>query len=47
MYIMLLKVFSSSFSAVAACTLNWLMVHLSKNKDELLDATAPAVKCGQ
>ena len=47
MYIMLLKVSSSSFSAVTACTLNWLMVDLSQNKDELFDATGSALKCGQ
>ena len=43
----LVKVYSSSFSAVATCTFNWSMVALLQNKDELLDGIAPAFKCDQ
>ena len=37
MYIMLLKVYCSSFSAVAAAELNRPMIDLLRNKDEFLD----------
>ena len=43
-----LKVYRSSFSAVAACTFNWPMIDLLRNKDESLEEwTAPAFKCNQ
>ena len=38
---MLLKVHCSSFSAVSTGTLNWPMVDIFQNKDELLDGTVP------
>ena len=41
MYSMLLKVHCSSFSAVSTGTLNWPMVDIFQNKDELLDRTVP------
>ena len=47
MYIMLLKVYCSSFSAVAASSFNWPMIDLLRNKDEMLEWTIPAFKCDQ
>ena len=37
MYIMLLKVYFSLFSAVAAGTFDWAIIDLLKNKDESLE----------
>ena len=47
MYIILLMVYCSLYSAVAACTFNWTMASLIQNKDEMLDWTPPAFKCDQ
>ena len=47
MYIMLLKMYWSSFSAVAAGTFNLSMIDLLRNKDESLKWTVPAFKCDQ
>ena len=47
MYIMLLKMYCSSFSAVAASTFNWPMIEFIQNKVEMNDWTAPALKCDQ
>ena len=47
MYIRILKMYCSWFSAVAACTFNWLMIDLLQNKDESLKWTASAFKCDQ
>ena len=44
-YSMLLKVHCSSFSAVAACTFNWPIIDIFRNKDELREWTAPTFKC--
>ena len=44
---MLLKVYCSSFSAVANCTFNWPMVELLQNKNESLEGTAPTFKGDQ
>ena len=47
MYIMLLMVYCSLYSAVAACTFDWTMVSLIQNKDEMLDWIPPTFKCDQ
>ena len=49
MYIMLLKVYWSSFSAVVTCTtfFNRHIIDLLRNKDESLEWTAPTFKCDQ
>ena len=44
---MLLKVYCSSFSAVATCTFNWSMVDLLPNKNESLDGTTINKKKGK
>ena len=46
-YIVLLKVYWFSFSAVVACTFHWHMIDLLRNKDESLEWTAPTYKCDQ
>ena len=46
MYMMLLKVYWSSFSAVTACIFNWSMIDLLRKKDESLECAAPAFKGG-
>ena len=47
MYIMLLKVYCPSFSAVSSGTFDWPMINILRNKDESLERTVPAFKCGQ
>ena len=47
MYIVLLKVYCSSFSAVAAGTFNWPMIDRLRNKDQSPEQTPPAFKCDQ
>ena len=45
MYIILLKVYCSSFSAVAVGMFNWPMIDLLQNKDELLKWAVHTFKC--
>ena len=45
MYIMLLRVYWSSFSAVAAGTFDWPMIDILRNKDE--SWTVPVFNCDQ
>ena len=47
MYIMLSMVYSSLFLAVAACTFNWPMIDLLRNKNESLEWTTLSFKCDQ
>ena len=47
MYITLLEVYFSSFSAVATYTFNWPMVYLLRNRHESLDWIVPAFKYNQ
>ena len=47
MYIMLLELYCSSFSAVAAGTCDWPVTNFLGNKDELLEWTVPGFKCDQ
>ena len=47
MYIMLLKVYSSWFSAAASCPFNWPMIDLLRNKDKSHIWIASAFKCNQ
>ena len=47
MYITLFKVYCSPFLAVSACTFNWPMIDILRNKDESLKWTVPAFKCDQ
>ena len=47
MYGMLLKVYRSSFPAVATCTFTWPMVDFLRIKYESLDGAAPTFKCNQ
>ena len=44
MYILLLKVYCSSFSAVAAGMFVWMIINLLRNKDESLESIASAFK---
>ena len=44
---MLLKVYCSSFSAVATVTFTWPMIDLLRDKDKSLEWTVPAFKCDQ
>ena len=44
---MLLKLYCSSFSAVAAGTFNWPMIDILPNKDESLEWTVPSFRCDQ
>ena len=47
MYIMLPKMYCSWFLAVTACTFDWPMIDLLRNKDESLKWTASTFKCDQ
>ena len=44
---MLLKVYCSSFSAVATVMFTWPMIDLLRDKDKSLEWTVPAFKCDQ
>ena len=47
MNVVLLKVYCSSYSAVAAGTFNWVMIDLLRIKDKSLEWTVPVLKCNQ
>ena len=45
MYVMVLKVYYFSFSAVAGCTFNWSMVNLLGKQRSIIWLTTPAIDC--
>ena len=47
MYIILLKVYCSWYSAVAVGTFNWPMIDLLQNNNESLEWAVSAFKCDQ